>query len=136
MMQEPGNFSQPGSPFGPTTPIPAPTGYDVSMQNRLRTIRRVDLASAFKLGAALGALLWALFGLLLVMFGSIISSMAAAASQRGTGLTMAGGVVGSFIFYLILIPVYAIMGGIGAVVYAFLYNLVAGWVGGLQVEID
>ncbi len=131
-MQEPGNFSQPGSPFGPTTPIPAPTGYQASMQSGLRTIRRVDLASAFKVGAILSAMFWAVFGLFFVMFGSVISSMAAASGQRGAGLPMVGG----FMAYLMGIVMYAIFGGIFTVIYAFMYNLVAGWVGGLQVEID
>lgn len=38
---------------------------------------------------------------------------------------------------LIAVPfLYAVVGAIAAVIAAFCYNLVAGWVGGLKIELD
>jgi hypothetical protein len=39
-------------------------------------------------------------------------------------------------FAVILCPiVYGLIGGIGAAIGAFIYNLASGWVGGLEVDI-
>jgi len=40
------------------------------------------------------------------------------------------------VIYIVGIVVYGVVGGIGGAIDAFLYNLVAGIVGGLEVEMD
>ena len=49
----------------------------------------------------------------------------------------AGGAPAAFggVFMAVLIPVmYGVMGFIGGIISAFLYNLIAGWTGGLEFE--
>jgi hypothetical protein len=48
------------------------------------------------------------------------------------GLFLGGGIV----FYVIGIVLYALFGGIFSAIAALFYNLAAGWVGGLQVEME
>ncbi|MGH9481537.1 MAG: hypothetical protein ACRD1L_05545 [Terriglobales bacterium] len=40
------------------------------------------------------------------------------------------------VFILLLPLLYAVFGGVAALIASALYNLVAGWVGGLKVEIN
>ena len=41
------------------------------------------------------------------------------------------------LFAVVLCPaIYEIIGGIGALIGAWIYNLVSGWMGGLELEID
>lgn len=47
-----------------------------------------------------------------------------------------GGAVFGGIFILLLPLFYAVMGGVMTLVGAFLYNLIAKWVGGIEVEIE
>jgi len=43
---------------------------------------------------------------------------------------------GFAVAFLLLLPVlYAVMGFIGGIISAFLYNLIAGWTGGLEFEV-
>lgn len=70
------------------------------------------------------AVLYLLFGLLFVPFFLLASVF----SPEGTG--------GFGMMFAIAMPVmYAVMGVIGGAIGAALYNLVAGWVGGIEVEI-
>jgi hypothetical protein len=46
------------------------------------------------------------------------------------------GFLTSVVIYIVGIVVYGVVGGIGGAIDAFLYNLVAGIVGGLEVEMD
>jgi hypothetical protein len=70
--------------------------------------------------------LYLLFGLLFVPFFLVIGMMAPNDSGAFFGGTMMA----------VAMPVlYAIFGVIGGAIGAALYNLVAGWVGGIEVEI-
>jgi hypothetical protein len=41
------------------------------------------------------------------------------------------------LFAVVLCPlIYGIIGGIGAIISALIFNLASGWVGGLEVEIN
>jgi biopolymer transport protein ExbB/TolQ len=60
--------------------------------------------------------------------------------MRGRGREGAGAfglwLGGGTIFYVIGIALYALFGGIFSAIAALFYNLAAGWVGGLQVEME
>ena len=122
-------YGQPG--YG-ASPIPSPTGgYEAPRVGGKRVLKRIDVGSAFKIGAVTYGLLWAILGLpYSLALGSFMSTMARATGQSGG--VMAGGVIGMYIFGLIFA---AIGGGIGAAVGAFAYNLVSGWMGGLEIEV-
>jgi hypothetical protein len=97
-------------------------------------VRRVGPASAFKVGLVL----YALLGLVLGIFVAFISmatgplgplGQTAAPGARLFGFGMG---FGAIIFFPLC---YGIFGGLAAALSAIMYNLVAGWVGGLEVDI-
>ena len=110
-------------------------------------IKRVSIGSAVKVAAIVYALGWAVFGLFFVGFeGLIFSTLGASLSRVGNQFpsqssSAAASSFGAFsivtlcIIYVVGI-VFALIGGaiVGAI-YAFIYNLAAGWVGGLEVEL-
>jgi len=96
----------------------------------MTVLKRVSPASAFKVGlVAYGTV-----GLVLGAFCSLIA-VAAPVFGRHTHMMFLGRFVG--VFAIILCPIiYGIIGGIGGVIGAAIYNLAAGWVGGLEVDIS
>lgn len=103
-----------------------------------RTIKRVGVGSAMKVMAVLSALLWAILGLIFVVFS--LCSLGTIAGQlgrdtgEGTGL-FAGGLTMVLLFYVGGILAQLIFGAILGALYAWLYNLTAGIIGGLEVEV-
>jgi len=96
----------------------------------MTTVRRIGPGSAFKLGAAL----YAFMGLLLGVIFALVSTLGGAllpASEAGVFRMFFG--VGAIVFLPIC---YGIIGGIFSAIGAVIYNLVAGWVGGLEVDIS
>lgn len=126
-MQEPGTQGS----YGYSDPLPQPTGAmpQYQVQSSRRVLKSIGVGSAAKIGAVTSALMWAVLGLFFVMFGSILAS----ALPNGQG---GAGAAGGIMMYIIMIPMYAIFGGIGGALYALFYNLVAGWVGGLEIEVS
>jgi Transmembrane domain of unknown function (DUF3566) len=107
------------------------------------TIKRIGVGSAMKVGALLYALLFTVFGFIILGLQSLtLNALTSALNQQGSssgissGGLMAGGLAAFCIFYVLGVIFAAIGGGIGGAVTAFLYNLVANWVGGLQVELS
>ena len=86
-------------------------------------IKRFSIGQAAKF---LGVL-YLLFGLLFVPFFLFIGMMAP--NDGG------GAFVGGTMMAVAMPLIYAIMGLVGGAIGAALYNLVAGWVGGIEVEI-
>lgn len=132
--QQPG-YEQPGygqQPAYAGSPIPsAMGGYEGPRVAGKRTLKRIDPGSAFKVGAITYALMWAIFGLpYVLLMGSIMSTIAA---STGQGAVAGGFGIGMYLFGIIG---SGIGGGIGAAIGAFVYNLVSGWVGGLEVEVS
>lgn len=110
----------------------------------MTTVKRIDIGSAFKVGAFTTGLLYAIFGLLFsvvfVPFFMIGSSSSFYSSGSSTSLSSdqagAAALASICIFYFCGIFIYAILGGIYFAVAAFIYNLVSGWIGGLKVELE
>lgn len=107
------------------------------------TIKRVDIASAMKIGALLNALGFTVFGIFfLAMQSFLLSSISTSISSSTSGGSFnssslaAAGLVGCLITYVLGIVFSAIAGGIIGAVYAFFYNLIANWAGGLRIELD
>lgn len=83
-------------------------------------IRRLNPVSAGKISAVL----YGLLGLLFVPFLLLMSMVSPETSSVGLGLALA-------------MPIgYAVFGAVSSMIAAALYNLVAGWVGGLEFEVQ
>lgn len=98
-----------------------------------REIKKIDPTSLAKVLGVLYALLGVIIGLLFAAVGSIISSLPMAEEEE-TARTIINNVfgIGSIIFFPIF---YGIIGLIAGIITGFLYNLVAGWIGGVRIEV-
>ncbi len=103
------------------TPTPPP----------LSTTRRVKRIAPLQLGKML-ALLYGIMGLIFCPIFLIMSLVAShSPSPQRVGMMAFG--TG---FALMLPFLYAAMGFIGGVVSAFIYNIIAKWIGGIEVEVE
>lgn len=76
------------------------------------------------------AVMYAVLGLIIAVPIGLIAM--AAGGNAGSGAGIAGGFIG-----ILIAPVlYGIGGFIGGAIAAFIYNLVAGWVGGIEFELQ
>jgi len=90
-------------------------------------LRRVGVLSVGKicgiLGAMIGFILGVIYAFVFVVAGAI------------SGELPFGGIFG--IFAVISFPImYGIIGFVGGIIEAFLYNLVAGWIGGIELHFE
>lgn len=113
------------------------------------TIKRIDAASAMRVGALVNAVLFTVFALIWAVFQSLIlsglSSLANSVTVNGNNLQggsfnasslAAAGLAGCGCGYLLGVVGSAIGGAILGLLVAFSYNLVANWFGGLRVRIE
>ena len=96
-------------------------------------IRRVNPVSAAKvcglLYAILGLIIGAFISLMMMAAGGAVSAAAEETGGAIFGMLMGAGAI-------IIAPIfYGIFGFISGAIGALLYNLVAGWTGGLEVEV-
>ncbi len=93
----------------------------------MSVLKRVVPASAFKVGLVI-------YGFLGLSLGGFCTLIAIAGVHFGPHARIPFGSLG--VFAIILCPIiYGIIGGIGALIGAAIYNLASGIVGGLEVEI-
>jgi hypothetical protein len=102
----------------------------------MTTVKRIGPGSAFKVGLVTYAILGLVLGIFAASISGIMGSLGGALGQSATpgakffGLGMG---LGAVIFF----PIgYGLIGGVFAAIGAVIYNLVAGWVGGLEVDIS
>src|SRR5215831_7369852 len=107
-----------------------------SQGGTMATLKRIGPGSAFKVGlvtyAILGLVIGACFAFISMIAGSLggLAGSEAGAGARALGMGMGLGAI-------IIMPIaYGILGAIGAAIGAFIYNLAAGWIGGLEVDIS
>jgi len=99
-------------------------------------IRRVNPVSAAKVGGVLYALLGLVIGACIsigaMAFGGLMSSLSDQGGSSGPG-AMVGMLFGAGA--IIIMPIfYGILGFIGALISAFLYNIAAKFAGGIEVD--
>ena len=100
------------------------------MTKRLKKIEPVQLAKMLAVIYGLGSLVFVPFFLLF----SLVASMAPHMGQGAAPIPMMLGMgVGFMIFAPIL---YATIGFITGLIGAFIYNVVAKWIGGIEVEVE
>jgi hypothetical protein len=101
----------------------------------MATVKRIAPGSAFKVGMVVYAFLGLIVGICVALFSMVAGSLG---SLAGDGVPGARALGFGFGFSAIIIcPIaYGIIGGVGGVIGAAVYNLAAGWVGGLEVDIS
>ncbi len=95
----------------------------------MAAVKRIGPGSAFKVGTVL----YGLLGLIPGAVFALVSMLGAALAPPELGPFKFLFGVGAIIILPLL---YGIIGGIFAAIGAAIYNLVAGWVGGLEVDIS
>ena len=95
----------------------------------MAVLKRIGPASAFKIGLVSNAFM----GLIAGVFCSLIALTGASFGPHAH-LPFAGAI--GLLAVIVCPIVYGIIGGIAAVIGALIYNLAAGWVGGVEVEIN
>jgi hypothetical protein len=101
----------------------------------MATVKRVGPGSAFKIGLVM----YAILGLVLGIFMAILSMVAGTLGSLGESAAPGAKLLGFGLGFgaIIIFPIgYGVIGGIFAAIGAAIYNLVAGWVGGLEVDIN
>jgi hypothetical protein len=102
----------------------------------MTTVKRIGPGSAFKIGLVTYAILGLVLGLFMALVSGLVGSLGGALGQSaapGARLFGFGMGFGAVIFF----PIgYGLIGGVFAALGALIYNLVAGWVGGLEVDIS
>jgi hypothetical protein len=93
--------------------------------------RRIKRIAPLQLGKML-AVVYGLIGLVVIPFFMIMSAVMPQmpAEQRAGFMALGMG------FILFLPVMYAIIGFIGGLIGACIYNIVAKWVGGIEVEVE
>ena len=98
-------------------------------------IRRFGIVKTANMVAALYALVvFVVFLLVIVPFTLLGVSLMPNGS--GAGMVVGAGVVGVIVVGLIATVIYAIMGWILTAIACAIYNVVAGWVGGIEVQVE
>ncbi len=98
----------------------------------MHRVKRFDVLSVAKIsGLCYGAM-----GLLFVPFFLLFGMIAGQAGRQvGSGIPGMGAMFG--VGMAIMAPIfYAVMGFIMGAIGAFIYNLISGWIGGIEVELE
>ena len=102
----------------------------------MATLKRIGPGSAFKVGMVTYALFGLVIGVCIALFSLAagpLGKLAGADASPGARALGFGMGIGA----IIVAPIfYGIVGGIGGALGAIIYNLVAGWIGGLEVDIS
>lgn len=101
----------------------------------MATLKRIGPGSAFKVGLVTYAVLGLFFGICMALISMVAGSLTSMVGSQATGARAFG--FGLGFGAIIVFPImYGIIGGVFAAIGAVIYNLVAGWVGGLEVDIS
>jgi|GEM_PF-1005713 len=110
-------------PYAPTTSV--------------RQVRRISPASAFKVAAGIYGLIYGVLGLFGFLF-SVIGILFVGDMLYYLDLPVGSGIAGlllSFLLFILTTVLIALVAGVSAAISAWIYNLVAGRIGGLEVEV-
>jgi len=92
-------------------------------------IKRIGVLSVAKITGIIAAAFGLLAGLLMFLFGGVLGSLM---GNDGGGFAMFGG----FMAVILLPIIYGIFGFIGGAIQGFIYNLAAGFIGGIHIETE
>lgn len=95
-------------------------------------IKKLDVVSVGKISGIIAAAFGLLAGLILLVFGSLFAGLAGASGEAGPLAAIGGGVAGVVVLPLL----YGVIGFIGGMLQALIYNLAAGVIGGIRIETE
>lgn len=96
-------------------------------------IKRVGILSMVKIFAVIMAAFGLLFG---VIYGLVMMTVGAAMMSMNEGPGAGVGIVGGLAMMVILPVFYGLLGVVFGALYAIIYNVAAGFVGGIELELD
>jgi len=97
----------------------------------MRTLLRIGVGSAFRLGFALSALIFIVLGLFIILLPALLGA-GLVNDLLGSRL----GILGAILAYAFGIVIYGVIGGIALAFNAWVYNIAAGWMGGLEIDLS
>lgn len=95
-------------------------------------VKKLGVFSFAKVSGILYAMMGFVFGLLMSFMSLVVGSFARGAGGNSEMFGMLFG-VGAIIFLPIF---YGVIGFIGSALFAWMYNIVASWVGGFEIEFE
>jgi hypothetical protein len=107
--------------------------------NRM-VITRIGILSLAKIQgiicAVVGLIIGLIYGLVMVFMGTIL---AAVGSREGGGAALGGlgfGIIGGLFMIVVMVIFYAVMGFVAGAISALIYNIAAGFMGGLELDYE
>jgi len=96
-------------------------------------IRRFGVMSVAKISGAIGLIM----GLIMGIFAALMMLVGFSAGPAAGGLGMgSGGIFAAIIAFIVVLVTYAVVTFLWGAVAAFVYNLAAGWFGGIEFEAE
>ncbi len=95
----------------------------------MQEVKKIGVFSLAKIEAVMGAVIGFIAGIIWAIIGTAFIGFAGPGMPFGSGLLFG-------IAAIVLLPIlYALIGFIGGALVAFIYNIVAGWIGGIEIEL-
>jgi hypothetical protein len=98
----------------------------------MRKVKKIGVLSAAKIQGTIMACISLLF-VPFILLAALLGGLASMGDRNPFG---AVGVVGGIVLACLIPVFYFVVGFIGGAISAFVYNLVAGRLGGLEIELD
>lgn len=93
-------------------------------------IKKFDVMSVAKIYAVIGVIIGFIAGILVAIATAFVGGLMSMGGLPASGFTAGAGILSIIIFPII----YGILGFIGGAIGAFIYNVVAGKIGGIAFE--
>jgi len=94
-------------------------------------IKKIGIMSAAKIEGLMGLIMGLIVALIFAIIGGLVSSLSGIEGSEALGL------FGGGIFMIIAVPIfYGVIGFIAGAIGAAIYNLIAGWIGGIEIELE
>lgn len=95
-------------------------------------IKKFDVVSVGKITGIISAGFGLIAGVLVFLFGSLLGGMMGMMGGQHGSAGFVGG-IGAVIFMPLL---YGVIGFVSGLIYALIYNLASGFVGGIRIEVE
>ncbi|MCX6744822.1 MAG: hypothetical protein NTX82_04835 [Candidatus Parcubacteria bacterium] len=94
-------------------------------------VKKIGVLSCAKIEGLIGVVAGLVGGIIFFLVGSALQSIFQSADFESSGMMF-----GSAMSIVILPIIYGVVGFIGGAIVALLYNLIAGWIGGIEIELE